>query len=182
MTLRFSCLLVIDVQRGLCEGKYATFDAAGVVERINSVAAKARAAGVPVIFIQHDSADGVLDLGSEGWQLARGLESLTGDLYLRKQATDSFHRTELQALLQSMGVTELVICGMQSEFCVDTTTRRALALGYPVLLVADGHTTLNNGILTAEQISKHHTLTLSHIDSFGVQVRAVSANEVTFEA
>ena len=177
-----SALLVIDVQRGLCEGKYATFDAAGVIERINSVAAKARAAGVPVIFIQHDSADGVLDLGSEGWQLARGLEALTGDLYLRKQATDSFHRTELQALLQSMGVTELVICGMQSEFCVDTTTRRALALGYPVLLVADGHTTLDNGILTAEQISKHHTLTLSHIDSFGVQVQAVTASEVTFEA
>ncbi len=70
-----SALLVIDVQRGLCEGKYATFDADGVIRRINGVAAKARAAGVPVIFIQHDSQDGVLDLGSEGWQLARGLEA-----------------------------------------------------------------------------------------------------------
>lgn len=177
-----SALLVIDVQRGLCEGKYATFDADGVIRRINSVVAKARAAAVPVIFIQHDSADGVLDLGSEGWQLARGLEAVAGDLYLSKQATDSFHRTELHALLQSLGVTELVICGMQSDFCVDTTTRRSLAFGYSVVLVADGHTTLDNGILTAEQISKHHTRTLSHIESFGVRVRAVAASAVAFEA
>lgn len=177
-----SALLVIDVQRGLCEGKYATFDADGVIRRINSVAGKARAAGVPVIFIQHNSKDGVLVLGSEGWQLARGLEVFEGDLRLHKQAADSFHKTDLHSLLQDLGVTELVICGMQSDFCVDTTTRRALALGYPIVLVADGHTTLDNGLLTAEQISRHHTLTLSHIDSFGPTVRAVAAGDVVFDA
>jgi nicotinamidase-related amidase len=177
-----SALLVIDVQCGLCEGKYASFDADGVIRRINNVAARARAAQVPVIFIQHDSPDGVLALGSEGWQLARGLEVVDGDAVLRKQAADSFHRTELHALLQSLGATELVICGMQSEFCVDTSTRRALALGYPVVLISDGHTTLDNGILSAEQISRHHTLTLSHIDSFGPRVRAVAASDVVFHA
>lgn len=177
-----SALLVIDVQRGLCEGEYEAFDAAGVIQRINAVARKARAAGVPVIFIQHESMDGVLDLGSEGWQLARGLEALEGDLYMGKQATDSFHRTGLHALLQKLGATDLAICGLQSEFCVDTTTRRALALGYPVVLVADGHSTLDNGILTAEQISRHHTLTLANIDSFGPRVRAVAASELTFQS
>ena len=42
-----SALLVIDVQRALCTGKYATFDAAGVIERINIAVERARAANVP---------------------------------------------------------------------------------------------------------------------------------------
>lgn len=61
----------------------------------------------------------------------------------------------------------LVVCGFQSEFCVDTTTRRALALGYPVTLVADGHSTTDNGVLSAAQISAHHNATLTNIVSFG---------------
>jgi hypothetical protein len=62
---------------------------------------------------------------------------------------------------------------------VDTTTRRALALGYPVTLVSDAHTTLDNGTLTAAQISAHHNETLANIASFGPRAVAVPAAEVT---
>jgi nicotinamidase-related amidase len=175
-------VLVIDVQVALCSGKYATFDAPGVIQRINAVTEKARAAGVPVVVIQHESQEGVLDHGSPGWQLAAGLNVLPSDAYLRKRATDSFHQTELQTLLQTWGVQGLVICGMQSEFCVDTTTRRAMALGYPVQLVSDGHTTLHNGVLTAAQISQHHNVTLAQIESFGPRTRLVTASELRFGA
>ena len=96
------------------------------------------------------------------------------------EATDSFHHTELQPVLQARGVKSLVICGLQSEFCVDTTTRRALALGYPVVLVSDGHTTMDNSVLTAAQISAHHNETLTNITSFGPRVKAVLASDVKF--
>ncbi len=174
-----TALLIIDVQRALCTGEYAAFAATRVIERINTVARKARAAGAPVIVIQHEEAGGPLAHGTEGWQLAEGLETIPGDIHLQKQATDSFHQTPLHAMLQELGVTNLVICGMQSEFCVDTTTRRALALGYPVTLVADGHSTMDNGVLTAAQISEHHNLTLANITSFGPRARAVAASEIT---
>ncbi|WP_332825532.1 cysteine hydrolase family protein, partial [Ramlibacter sp.] len=151
-----TAVLVIDVQQALCTGEHAAFEADLVVERINRVTRKARAAGAPVVVIQHESHDGPLAHGSAGWTLARGLETLPTDVLLRKTATDSFHRTELNDLLQARGVTHLVICGMQSDFCVDTTTRRALALGYPVSLVSDGHTTTDNAVLTAAQITAHH--------------------------
>lgn len=177
-----SALLIIDVQRALCEGEYAAFETDRVIDRINTVSGKARAAGVPVIVIQHETTGGPLDHGTDGWRLAEGLNVLSTDIYVRKKATDSFHQTELQPLLKSMGVTNLLICGMQSEFCVDTTTRRALALGYPVILVADGHTTADNGILTAAQISSHHTLTLANIGSFGPRVTPMLASEVQIEA
>jgi len=173
-------VLVIDVQRGLCEGEYQTFDAAGVIDRINAVTAKARAAGALVVIIQHESNEGLLVHGSRGWELAPQLQIAATDTMLRKTATDSFHRTELEAILNRHGVSELVICGMQSDFCVDSTTRRALALGFPVVLVSDGHTTLDNKHLTAVQITQHHNETLSNIESFGVRARLESAREVRF--
>jgi nicotinamidase-related amidase len=176
-----TAVLVIDVQQALCSGEGAAFEADRVIDRINLVTRKARAAGVPVVVIQHDAAGTPFAFGSDGWQLAKGLETSPSDLLVRKSATDSFHRTELQATLEARGVTKLVICGLQSEFCVDTTTRRALALGYPVVLVADGHSTLDNGVLSAVQITAHHNETLSNITSFGPRARAVPAGEVEFE-
>ena len=70
-------------------------------------------------------------LGSEGWLLAARLQARGSDLHQRKQNADSFHQTELQALPQGLGVTELVICGMQSDFCRVTTTRRAIGWRRP---------------------------------------------------
>jgi nicotinamidase-related amidase len=175
-----TALLIIDVQEALCTGPYGAFEAPRVLERINAVSAKARATGAPVVFIQHQAAGGVLARGSAGWRLAQGLDVQVGDLLVHKQATDSFHGTELHTLLQVQGVTHLVICGFQSEFCVDTTTRRAMALGYSVTLVADGHSTSDNGVLTAAQITAHHNTTLAHITSFGPRTVAVPAGEVVF--
>ena len=174
-------LLVIDVQHILCNGDEAAFDIARVIERINAVAARARAAGMPVFLIQHED-HGPMQHGSEGWQLDARLTAQPDDIRIRKTATDSFHHTELQALLRARNVERLVVCGLQSEFCVDSTVRRALALGYPVVLVSDAHSTIDNGVLKASQISAHHTITLSHVDSFGPRVTPLPAAEVRFDA
>jgi nicotinamidase-related amidase len=177
-----TALLIIDVQHALCRGEEAAFDIDRVVERINAVSAAARVAGAPVVLIQHEEDEGPFRFGGEGWQLFGGLETQPGDIPLRKRATDSFHETGLQALLQQRGVTRLVVCGLQSDFCVDSTIRRALALGYDVTLVADAHSTLDNAVLTAAQISAHHTATLANITSFGHRVTPVPTAEVRFGA
>ena len=177
-----AAMLIIDVQQVLCVGEQAAYDVERVIDRINFVLHKARAAGALVVVIQHETQGGEMDYGTENWKLAPRLETRAGDVHLRKKATDSFHRTELHELLQSRGITSLVICGLQSEFCVDTTTRRAMALGYPVVLVSDGHSTVDNGVLSAAQISAHHNKTLSSIESFGPRTRSVPAHEVHIEA
>lgn len=168
-------LLVIDVQQALCSGPDAAFDIDGVVDRINGLAAKARAAGSPVVFVQHEEAVGPLRFETAGWQLCDRLVVQPDDLRLRKTTCDSFRRTGLQSLLQARGVDQLVVCGLQSEFCVDSTVRGALAHGYPVVLVADGHSTMDNGVLSAAQISAHHNVTLANIDSFGPRVTTTAA-------
>jgi nicotinamidase-related amidase len=176
-----TALLVIDVQHVLCNGDEAAYDIDGVIERINGVAARARAAGAPVLMIQHEDA-GPMRHGSDGWQLDARLSVRPDDVRLRKTACDSFHHTELQALLRERDVEQLVVCGLQSEYCVDSTVRRALALGYPVVLVSDAHSTLDNGVLSAAQISAHHTTTLARLESFGPRVTPVAAAEVKFDA
>jgi len=175
-----NAVLVIDVQQGLCEGEGAAFDCAGTITRINTVTRKARVAGAPVIFVQHESTSGYLEHGSAAWQLASGLDVQPSDLRIRKTTPDAFLRTDLQETLQKLGVAEVVVCGMHSEFCVDTTTRRALALGYPVVLVSDGHTSAGNAAIGAAQVISHHNATLTNISSFGPRVRAVTHVQVEF--
>lgn len=173
-----TALLIIDVQQGLCEGDHEAFESQQVIGRINIVSEKARAAGAVVIFIQHESKSQYLEFGTGAWQLANGLHLEPTDLRIRKTSSDSFHRTDLEEVLKQHAVTDLVICGMHSEFCVDTTTRRALALGYPVVLVEDAHTTEDKEHLSAAQIIRHHNDTLTNISSFGPRVRAISTEDL----
>ena len=177
-----TAILVIDVQQGLCEGEGAAFDCPGTIARINQITAKARAAGAVVIFIQHESSAGYLEFGSLAWQLAHGIEVQEGDVRIRKTTPDSFLRTGLESILKEKGITNLVVCGMHTEFCVDTTTRRALALGFPVLLVSDAHTSAGNEAISAQQVIAHHNATLTNISSFGPRATAVSANELHITA
>ncbi|MEK8030707.1 cysteine hydrolase family protein [Ideonella sp. DXS29W] len=171
-------LLVIDVQRGLFEP--APHEGEAVIERINRLADRARDAGVPVVYIQHETRQGALAHGSAGWQLAEGLQARETDHLVRKTTPDSFLRTDLAEKLSAWGVEQVVICGYACEFCVDTTTRRAAALGYPVILVADAHTTHDKPHMSGEQIRAHHNATLPNISSFGVKISAVPADDVVW--
>lgn len=177
-----TAVLVVDVQQGLCEGEGAAFDCIGTIFRINLVTRKARTAGALVIFIQHESKSAYLAHGSSAWQLAAGLEVEPADTRIRKTTPDAFLRTELEATLRSPGIQRVVVCGMHSEFCVDTTTRRALALSLPVFLVSDGHTSAGNAAISAQQVIAHHNATLANISSFGPRVQAVTAENLTLVA
>ena len=111
-----TALLVIDVQQGLCEGEHAPFESPQVIDRINRVSDKARAAGAFVIFVQHESGSGYLEHGTPAWQLADGLTVAPTDLRIRKTSADSFHKTDLQAVLKAHDVEDLIVCGMHTGF------------------------------------------------------------------
>ncbi len=177
-----SAVIVIDVQQGLCEGAGAAFDCAGTIDRINQVTRKARQAQVPVIFVQHESSSGYLEFDTPAWQLADGLQQQPDDPRIRKTTPDAFLRTGLEDLLRRAGIDQLIVCGMHSEFCIDTSVRRALALGFPVVLVADGHTSAGNAAISPQQVIAHENATLVNIASFGPRVETRSSAEITFPA
>ncbi len=175
-----SALIVIDVQRALFETSPPPADADAVLARINALTERARAAGTPVIYVQHEAPGSALDHGQPGWQLDARLQPADGDIRVRKTTPDSFLRTDLADVLAQAGAKRLVVCGYASEFCVDTTVRRAAALGFPVTLAADAHTTQDKPHAVGAQIRAHHNATLSSISSFGVKIAAVPAADITF--
>jgi nicotinamidase-related amidase len=177
-----SALLVVDVQRGPFEQEPQPFDADAVIERINDLAARARSAGVPVVFVQHERPGTMYEYGSESWELERRLVVQEGDVILRKTTPDSFMRTDLADLLAQWGVEQVVICGYATEFCVDTTARRTAGLGFRVVLVADAHTTHDKPHATAAQIREHHNTTLPNMMSFAARIQAVPAADVDLVA
>jgi nicotinamidase-related amidase len=175
-----TALLIIDIQRGLFDEEPRPYEADEVVTRINALCRRGREQGAKVVFIQHERLSGNLEYGSESWQLEKALQTAPTDYFIRKTTPDAFLRTDLQELLASQLVTRVVICGYASEFCVDTTTRRAAALGYSVTLAADAHTTHDKEHLPAVAIRAHENATLPNITSFGPAIVALASAQVTF--
>lgn len=169
-------LIVIDVQQGLCTSTNPPFEIAQVIERINLLSTRCRTQGLPVIFVQHVEAG--LEMNSEAWQIAKGLQVEPTDLHVYKQTPDSFLRTNLLEQLQAQQISALMITGISAEYCVDTTTRRALGLGYPVVLVADAISTSGNRYLTPQQVVQHHIEALTSMSSFGVRAKALTTEQV----
>lgn len=172
-----TALLIVDLQNHLCTGRWAMAGIDGVVDRVNELSRALRAQGATVVLVQHSDPQGMAE-GSDAWQLTPRLQTSPQDLRIGKTACDAFHKTGLQEVLRSRGVTRVVVCGAQSEFCIDSTVRGALAHGYEVTLVGDGHTTMDNGVLTAAQIVAHENATLANVDSYGPRVTVKPAAEI----
>jgi hypothetical protein len=177
-----TALLLIDLQHALLDLAPRPDDAAQVIGRVNALATSARTAGVPVLWVQHESATPGhrLQHGSPGWALAEGLQTAADDLFFRKTTPDSFLRTGLAEWLAAQGIGHLVVAGYASEFCIDTSTRRAAALGLAVTLAADAHTTHDKPHASGALIRAHHTATLTSLTSFDRPITALPAAQITF--
>jgi len=175
-----TALLIIDVQRALCAGEYECFDIKRIIDTINGLSAKARKANIPVILIQHEEEGDLLQFKSEGWQLAEGLVTSDEDLRVRKTTGDSFYQTNLGALLQKRDVDRLIICGLQTDYCVNATVRQAHTLGYDVVLAADAHSTVDNGNMAAEDIIAEHNKDLAHLTGSVARIDVIPAGEIKF--
>ncbi|KYP81277.1 cysteine hydrolase family protein [Ferroacidibacillus organovorans] len=154
-------VMVIDAQNGLVS---TVRDGEIVLTRIANVLRKARQRKVPILFIQHDSDEGNLKIGTPGWGLHPCLIRTQDETVIHKRASDAFYATELEDILRAMGIQRLFVCGFKTEMCVDTTSRRATTLGFDVTLITDAHSTTDNDVLSAQQITDHHNHTL---DDFG---------------
>lgn len=173
-----TALLIIDVQQALCFGEDECFEINRVIENINHLSIRARIAGVPVVLIQHEDESGPLVHDSAGWQLAEGLVTDPEDKFVRKTTPDSFYQTHLGKLLPREEFERLIICGLQTDYCINATVRQALKLGYDVELAADAHSTFNNGNLTAEDIIAEYNKDLAHLTGSVARIDVKPAAEI----
>lgn len=156
-----TALLVIDVQLGMFEESDPVHRGDELLATINDLITRARAAGIAVIYVQHSGGDDhLLEPGSPGWPIHPAIVPAKGDLVIHKRHPDSFQETDLQHELEIRGIRHLIVAGIQTEYCVDTTCRRAYSLGYDVTLVRDAHSTWDTEYLKASQIIDHHNQVL----------------------
>lgn len=171
-------LLIIDVQNAMFSSLNGTsvYNCDAVLDKICLLLEKARLSETPVVFIQHtDNTDEEYAEGKPTWHIHPKIAPLANEKVVRKGTWDSFHKTTLHEELQNLGIKKLTIIGMQSEFCVDTTCRRAFSMGYENVLVSDAHSTFDTPVLTAAQIIQHHNRVLG-----GRFVQLKATNEIEF--
>jgi nicotinamidase-related amidase len=131
-----TALLVIDVQNGVVNGSYRRDE---VIANIDRLVRRARAEEVPVVWIQHTSAEFVP--GTPPWEYVPELVRDDAEPLVHKRYGDSFEDTTLEDVLAGLRVGRLVVTGAQTDACVRSTLHGAFARGYDATLVGDAHTT-----------------------------------------
>lgn len=152
-----TALLIIDMQVGNFSEPDPVYTGDELLARVKNLIVRARAAQRQIVYVQNSGGSGDPDEhGTPGWEIHPSIAPVEGDVVIQKRTPDAFHETKLHHELRSRGIEKLVIAGLQTEYCIDTTCRRAFSLGYDVVLVKDAHSTWNSPHLTAQQIIEHH--------------------------
>ena len=175
-----TALLVIDVQNDVVAHAHQR-DA--VIANIAVLVNKARAQGVPVIWVQHSSDD--LPSDGDGWQYVPELKRHESEPLVHKQYGDSFEATDLETLLAERQVGRLVVAGAQTDACIRSTLHGAIVRGYDATLVSDAHTTDDRtqwGAPPPEAVIAHTNLYWEHQSAPGRRGGTVTTAAVDYTA
>ena len=143
-------LLLIDIQNDYFPGgKFELSEPEPALAEAKNVLAYFRNEKLPVIFVKHSSPDGPFFVpGTKGAELHSELCPQEGEFVITKHAPSCFLDTELDELIEKLGINELTVCGMMTQMCVDTTVRATMDRRLPVTLLSDAcaaHALVYNG-------------------------------------
>lgn len=173
-----TALVVIDVQTGVVA---AAHERDAVVGRIADLVDRARAAGTPVVWVQHS--DDELERGSDAWQIVEELSPADGEPVVAKQHCDSFEGTVFADVLAAGGIGKLIVSGAQTDACVRATIHGAFARGYDTVLVSDAHTTEDLtewGAPPPGDVIAHMNLSWRFQSGVGKTAEVVGSNDLHF--
>lgn len=170
-------VLVIDMQVGLFHGGRIIHAAEQILDKVNLVLTRAHAAHVPVFAVRHTGPAGSpIEAGSANWQFMPKLDiDVQRDTVFEKTRPSCFEGTDLLQQLRTQGIQELIICGLKTQYCIDTNCRAASELGFKVILVEDAHSCNDTDLLPASTIIAHHNASLN-----GLFVSLIKAEDLRF--
>ena len=131
-----TALVVIDMQKAVLE---ASAHSEKILANVAALVEKARAEGVPVVWVQHESER--IPRNTPGWQYVDELVFAPGEPLVPKTYADAFAETELKGVLEGLGAKHFYLCGAMTDACIRSTLFGGVYRGYDVTLVADAHTT-----------------------------------------
>ena len=148
-------LLVVDAQNMITTPALYAFDR--FVDTVSRLIRTARSSGVEVLYIRHDDGAGQpLHPGNPGYDVYEVFAPLPGEKVYDKTVNSPFRDTALLRYLRASGETELMVCGLQTDYCIDATIKCGFEHGFRMLVPAYGNTTTDNAYLTAEQSYRYH--------------------------
>lgn len=148
-------LLIVDVQNALIDD--TPFNGDKILINIKKLLDVCRANKIEVIYVQHDGErEENLEPFSMGWDIHKSIYPEQGEKIIRKTYNSSFKNTYLEEYLNSKNIKELILVGMQTEYCVDTTCRVAFEKGYKLIMPENTNTTFDNGDLSAKDVYEYH--------------------------
>jgi len=153
--MKNTVLMVVDVQNAIMEGK--PHNEAYFIQNLQKLIANARESDIEVVYIQHDGKAGSpLEKNSKGWEIYGEIAPKTGEKVFNKIYNSSFKETGLHEYLQGRGVGSIILTGMATEFCIDTTCKVAFEHGYDMIIPKGATTTFGNEIISAELMIEHY--------------------------
>lgn len=137
MSAKDTALIVIDAQESFRQAPYwDTAELPAYVEKQQALIDGARAAGLPIVQVFHVDGDGSFTLAS-GFVRTLAELSITPDVTFHKGVHSALVDTGLEAWLRENGITKVIISGIRTEQCCETTTRHATDLGFDVDYVTE---------------------------------------------
>ncbi len=167
-------LVVVDVQVGVMD---SAWESERVVGNIAVAVDRARAAGVPVVWVQHQDEELVPE--SPPWQWVPELAPADGESRVAKEYNSSFEKTSLDDELARLGVSHLALAGAATNWCIRATAYAALERGYDLTLVGDAHTTTSDA---AEAVVDDLNTVMTWVSYAEVSNTAVPVEELDFDA
>jgi nicotinamidase-related amidase len=173
-----TALVIVDVQNGVVGEAY---ERDAVVANIAKAVDKARAANVPVVWVQHSSDN--LVIGSPTWEYVPELSRESSEALVPKTYPDSFDDTNLEDVLAAGRIGRIVVAGAQTDECIRSTIHSALTRGYDVTLIGDAHTTedLSDwGAPSPDKVIAHTNLYWGNHQAPGRTAAVVSTADLDF--
>ena len=137
-------LVVIDVQESFrAQPLWRAVSNPEIVTNVRRLVDAARSAGDQVFWVLHaePGTGGEFDPAGGHVRLIEGLRPADGEPILTKTSRNAFTTTNLQQMLTERGIRDLIVCGIQTEQCCETTARVAADFGYEVEFVTDATAT-----------------------------------------
>jgi nicotinamidase-related amidase len=134
-------LLLIDIQNDYFEGgRFPLVNTLSALSNAQKALSLFRASGLPVIHVQHvNTREGATFFlpDTDGSRIHEALIPREGEFVVVKHAPSSFYQTNLADIINRNKITSLVVCGMMSHMCIDTTVRTAKDYSLAITLLQD---------------------------------------------
>lgn len=156
--LASAALIMIDCQNTYRKGVMQLTGVEEAILEAKKLLARARAAKIPVIHIQHDAGAGTpYDVNADIGKICDEVAPLPGEPVITKNYPNSFVATDLDEQLKALGIKNIVLAGFMTHMCINSTAHGGFNLGYNVTVVASATATrplqaANGVVLTAEQV------------------------------